>query len=198
MEGAIILIIPFAFFMFLGIVVFSILIQMIILGPYYSLIKRWRLYRRLKEKRRRIKQRPQRFFCPESTQKESEYQKLVSDTLRSQTFTTHRGEEPFSCKKLLAFSRKDYIIIAVISLSIMAFKAYVYIAFFLQPTRTVDLDQVRFGVLTILILLLTFISACALITVPIVMLLHETLTIILKKKLQRLKEIMLQQDKSIE
>ncbi|WP_156851449.1 hypothetical protein [Bartonella refiksaydamii] len=199
MAGAIILIIPLVFFMFISIVVFAIFVNMIIVVPYYSLIKRLRLYYRVKEQRRVMKEHPQRFCCLESDEKKSKYQNLVPDTsIPHKGAIPHRGADPFSLKKLMAFSRKDYIIISVISLSIMAFKAYVYIAFFQQPSLIVDLNKERFGVLTCLILLLTFISACVLITLPVVLVLRAILTSQLKKKLQQLKEITQQQDQCIE
>ncbi len=189
MEGAIILIIPFVFFMFTSIVVFAILVNTIIMMPYYSLIKRLRLYYRVKEQRRVMKEHPQHLCCLVSNEKKSKYQNLSPDTS-----IPHRGADPFSLKKLMAFSRKDYLIISVISLIIMAFKAYVYIAFFQQPSLTVDIDKERFMVLTCLILLLTFISACVLITLPVVLILRAILISQLKKKLQQLKEITQQQD----
>ncbi|USP02265.1 hypothetical protein [Bartonella taylorii] len=136
-----------------------------------------------------MKEHPQHLCCLESNEKKSKYQNLLPDTS-----IPHRGADPFSLKKLMAFSRKDYLIISVISLIIMAFKAYVYIAFFQQPRLIVDIDKERFMVLTCLILLLTFISACVLITLPVVLVLRAILTSQLKKKLQQLKEITGQQD----
>ncbi len=67
-----ILFLPVGYFLLNAVTVFAIFVNMIIVAPYYSLIKRLRLYYRVKKQRRLMKEHPQRFCFFEKSGKEKE------------------------------------------------------------------------------------------------------------------------------
>ncbi|WP_245256286.1 hypothetical protein [Bartonella vinsonii] len=129
---------------------------------------------------------PQRFFDLQNKEKEREQQSLGADT-KANTFLF---------KKWLTFSRKDYVIIFIISFIIMAYKGYVYSAFFQQMGH--NGDQMKIANAVIAFSLLAFLSVCVLATVPVILVFRAVLTSQLKKKIQRLEELTLQQEQSRE
>ncbi len=140
-EAAVfILFLPIGCFLLNAVTVFAIFVNMIIVAPYYSLIKRLRLYYRVKKQRRLMKEQPQHFCFFEKSGKGKE---RVPQNLALETqISSH------SLKKWLAFSRKDYIIHACLSFIIMFFKVYVYVIFF----KGIDeIDESRFEYIAILL-----------------------------------------------
>ncbi|WP_317993802.1 hypothetical protein [Bartonella gliris] len=133
-----------------------------------------------------MKKHPQRFCDLENKEKES----------KGQILTIHTEESSLLFKKWLTFSWKDYVIIFLISLTLIVFKVYVYVTF-VQEMNYVqkmghNLNNVDTGKLeefTFLFLLLVLISACVLLTVPVILMLRAILTSQLKKKIQRLEEL---------
>ncbi|UNE53938.1 hypothetical protein [Bartonella machadoae] len=184
-PGLIMLIMPFFFFMVLSIVVFAIFVNMIIVTPYYAFFKRLRLYYWVKQQKRVIKEQPQHFCHLEKSKKEQLYQNSLLDT----------EERALMFKKWLAFSWKDYSIVSCLSLIIMAFKTYVYIAFFQSAGPHVD--EKRFVVLACFVMALFLISVCVFLSVPVIVVLRASLTSRLKKKIQQLEELTRQREKSI-
>ncbi len=127
-------------FLLNAVTVFAIFVNMIIVVPYYSLIKRLRLYYRVKKQRRLMKEHPQCFGFFEKSGKEKE---RVQQNLELETqISSH------SLKKWLAFSRKDYILHACLSFIIMFFKAYVYV---ICSKGIAEIDESRFEYLAILL-----------------------------------------------
>ncbi|SSZ39440.1 Uncharacterised protein [Bartonella grahamii] len=170
-----ILFLPFGCFLLNAVTVFAIFVNMIIVAPYYSLIKCLRLYYRVKKQRRLMKEYPQRFCFFEKSGKEKE---RVPQNLELETqISSH------SLKKWLAFSRKDYILHACLSFIIMFFKAYVYVIFFK------GIDESRFMYIVILLFFWFFLSVSIFATIPVVVILREILTSRLKKKIQQLEEV---------
>ncbi|UTO28179.1 hypothetical protein [Bartonella harrusi] len=184
-PGLIMLIMPFFFFMVLSVVVFAIFVNMIIVMPYYAFFKRLRLYYWVKQQKRTLKEQPQRFCQLEKSEKEQVYQNSILDT----------EEKAFIFQKWLAFSWKDYSLVSCLSLIIMAFKTYVYIAFFQQMGPHVD--EKRFVVLVCFVMALFLISACVFLSVPVIVVLRARLTSRLKKKIQQLEELTRKQEKSV-
>ncbi|MCZ2158715.1 hypothetical protein NPX99_05435 [Bartonella sp. 220] len=125
---------------------------------------------------------PQRFFDLQKKEKERERQNLGADTKANS----------FLFKKWLTFSRKNYVIICVISLIIMAYKGYLYKTFFQDIGH--HGDQMRIANAAIVFSALAFLSACVLATVPVILVFRAVLTSQLKKKIQRLEEFTLQQE----
>ncbi|WP_375660982.1 hypothetical protein [Bartonella sp. CL71SXKL] len=174
-----ILFLPVGYFLLNAVTVFAIFVNMIIVAPYYSLIKRLRLYYRVKKQRRLMKEHPQRFCFFEKSGKEKE---RVPQNLALETQISS-----YSLKKWLAFSRKDYILHACLSFIIMFFKAYVYVIF--SKGIAAEVDESRFEYLAILLLFWFFLSVCIFATIPVVVILREILTHRLKKKIQQLEEV---------
>ncbi len=176
-EAAVfILFLPVGCFLLNAVTVFAIFVNMIIVAPYYSLIKRLRLYYRVKKQRRLMKEQPQHFCFSEKSLKEIVQQNLALNT----KISSH------SLKKWLAFSRKDYIIHACLSFIIMFFKVYVYVIFF----KGIDeIDESRFMYIVILLFFWFFLSVSIFATIPVVVILREILTSRLKKKIQQLEEV---------
>ncbi|WP_375706939.1 hypothetical protein [Bartonella sp. AA126HLJHH] len=166
---------PIGCFFLNAVTVFAIFVNMIIVAPYYSLIKRLRLYYRVKKQRGLMKEQPQHFCFFEKSGKEKE---RVPQNLTLETQISF-----YSLKKWLAFSRKDYILHACLSFIIMFFKAYVYVIFFKE------IDEIRFEYFVILLLFWFFLSVCIFTTIPVVVILREILTHRLKKKIQQLEEV---------
>ncbi len=136
-----ILFLPVGYFLLNAVTVFAIFVNMIIVAPYYSLIKRLRLYYRVKKQRRLMKKHPQRFCFFEKSGKEKE---RVPKNLALETqISSH------SLKKWLAFSRKDYILHACLSFIIMFFKAYVYVSF--SKRIAAEIEESRFEYIIILL-----------------------------------------------
>ncbi|WP_375653647.1 hypothetical protein [Bartonella sp. OD88NMGDW] len=178
-EAAVfILFLPIGCFLLNAVTVFAIFVNMIIVAPYYSLIKRLRLYYRVKKQRRLMKEQPQHFCFFEKSGKGKE---RVPQNLALETqISSH------SLKKWLAFSRKDYILHACLSFIIMFFKVYVYVIFF----KGIDeIDESRFEYIAILLFFWFFLSVCIFATIPVVVILREILTHRLKKKIQQLEEV---------
>ncbi|WP_273723754.1 hypothetical protein [Bartonella sp. AU18XJBT] len=175
-ESAVfILFLPVGCFLLNAVTVFAIFVNMIIVAPYYSLIKHLRLYYRVKKQRRLMKEQPQHFCFFEKSGKEKE---RVPQNLALETQISF-----YSLKKWLAFSRKDYILHACLSFIIMFFKAYVYVIFFK------GIDESRFEYFAILLLFWFFLSVCIFATIPVGVILREILTHRLKKKIQQLEEV---------
>ncbi len=185
-PGAMALIIPAFFFTVLTIVILALLLNMIIVAPYYSVIKRFRLYAKLKQYKSMMKEQRQPF---DDLQK-SEIKKQILALLPEKHSALY--------KKWLTFSRKDYLSIFLISLIIMAFKVHVYRAFAqeldLNAHHLVSPD--RFKAYTMLFILLFLISVCVCLTAPVVLILRAILTSQVKKKIGKLEELTKQQDNS--
>ncbi|WP_375669969.1 hypothetical protein, partial [Bartonella sp. CL29QHWL] len=163
-EGAVfILFLPIGCFFLNAVTVFAIFVNMIIVAPYYSLIKRLRLYYRVKKQRRLMKEQPQHFCFFEKSGKEKE---RVPQNLALETQISF-----YSLKKWLAFSRKDYILHACLSFIIMFFKAYVYVIF--SKGIAAEVDESRFEYIIILLLFWFFLSVCIFATIPVVVILRE-------------------------
>ncbi|MET3589873.1 uncharacterized membrane protein YhaH (DUF805 family) [Bartonella silvatica] len=94
----------------------------------------------------------------------------------------HTGESVFSLKKWTAFSRKDYLIVSIISFMMIAVKVYVYIAFWNLIGKSIE-NQLRIALVSV------FVSACVLVTLPVIFILRAIVTFYLNKKLQRLEEL---------
>ncbi|WP_375644499.1 MULTISPECIES: hypothetical protein [unclassified Bartonella] len=184
MQGEIalfILFLPFGYFLLNAVTVFAIFVNMIIVAPYYSLIKRLRLYYRVKKQRRLMKEHPQRFGFFEKSGKEKE---RVQQNLELETqISSH------SLKKWLAFSRKDYILHACLSFIIMFFKAYVYVIYCKGIAIAAEIDESRFEYIAILSFFWFFLSVSIFATIPVIVILREILTSRLKKKIQQLEEV---------
>ncbi|WP_375684084.1 hypothetical protein [Bartonella sp. CB15SXKL] len=174
-----ILFLPFGYFLLNAVTVFAIFVNMIIVAPYYSLIKRLRLYYRVKKQRRLMKEHPQRFCFFEKSGKEKE---RVPQNLALETQISS-----YSLKKWLAFSRKDYILHACLSFIIMFFKAYLYVI--CSKGIAAKVDESRFEYIIILLFFWFFLSVCIFATIPVVVILREILTHRLKKKIQQLEEV---------
>ncbi|WP_375642858.1 MULTISPECIES: hypothetical protein [unclassified Bartonella] len=174
-----ILFLPVGYFLLNAVTVFAIFVNMIIVAPYYSLIKRLRLYYRVKKQRRLMKEHPQRFCFFEKSGKEKE---RVPQNLALETQISS-----YSLKKWLAFSRKDYILHACLSFIIMFFKAYVYVI--CSKGIAAKVDESRFEYIIILLFFWFFLSVCIFATIPVVVILREILTHRLKKKIQQLEEV---------
>ncbi|WP_375696359.1 hypothetical protein [Bartonella sp. AP331QHHD] len=170
---------PIGCFFLNAVTVFAIFVNMIIVAPYYSLIKRLRLYYRVKKQRRLMKEHPQRFCFFEKSGKEKE---RVPQNLALETQISS-----YSLKKWLAFSRKDYILHACLSFIIMFFKAYVYVI--CSKGIAAKVDESRFEYFVILLFFWFFLSVCIFATIPVVVILREILTHRLKKKIQQLEEV---------
>ncbi|WP_019219532.1 hypothetical protein [Bartonella florencae] len=177
------LIIPAFFFTILTIVVLALLLNMIIVGPYYSLIKRCRIYAKLKEYKGLMKEQQKRLDDPQNSE------------IKKQILALYTEEHTALFKKWFAFSRKDYICVFFISLIIMAFKAHVYITFVREINGTFHHlgSPESFEVYDMLFWLLFLISLCACITAPVVLILRAVLTSLLKKKILKLEELIKQQ-----
>ncbi|WP_375697175.1 hypothetical protein [Bartonella sp. AP14QHHD] len=179
-EAAVfVLFLPVGCFLLNAVTVFAIFVNMIIVAPYYSLIKRLRLYYRVKKQRRLMKEHPQRFCFFEKSGKEKE---RVPQNLALETQISS-----YSLKKWLAFSRKDYILHACLSFIIMFFKAYVYVI--CSKGIAAKVDESRFEYIIILLFFWFFLSVCIFATIPVVVILREILTHRLKKKIQQLEEV---------
>ncbi|WP_375679574.1 hypothetical protein [Bartonella sp. AP7XZML] len=179
-EAAVfILFLPIGCFFLNAVTVFAIFVNMIIVVPYYSLIKRLRLYYRVKKQRRLMKEHPQRFCFFEKSGKEKE---SVPQNLALETQISF-----YSLKKWLAFSRKDYILHACLSFIIIFFKAYVYVI--CSKGIAAKVDESRFEYIIILLFFWFFLSVCIFATIPVVVILREILTHRLKKKIQQLEEV---------
>ncbi len=166
-------------FLLNAVTVFAIFVNMIIVAPYYSLIKRLRLYYRVKKQRRLMKEQPQHFCFFEKSGKEKE--RVPKNLVLNTKISSH------SLKKWLAFSRKDYIIHACLSFIIMFFKAYVYVI--CSKGIAAEIDEERFMYIITLLFLWFFLSVFIFATIPIVVILREILTSRLKKKIQQLEEV---------
>ncbi|GAA5110478.1 hypothetical protein [Bartonella jaculi] len=193
-PGAIILIVPIILFVFLSVVILAVLVTAIIMAPYYSFLKRLRLYYKVKEQKRLMKEHLQHLGDLENNEKEG----------KNKIFALNTEDSSFLLKKWLDFSWKDYAIILFLSLIIIAFKVYVYISFVQEMNYVQEMkrnlssiNEGRLEELVFLLLLLVFISACVLVTIPVILMLRALLTAQLKKKIQRLEELTYQQDKGV-
>ncbi|WP_212112409.1 hypothetical protein [Bartonella queenslandensis] len=168
---------PLGLFLLEFVTVFAIFINMLIVAPYYCLIKRLRLYFRVKKQRRLMKEQPQHFCFSKKSLKEIVQQNLALDTKISF----------YSFKKWLAFSDKDYVIFSCLSLIMMVFKVYAYVIFF--NVGNFVADEKRFVYITTYFFFFVLLWACILATVPVIIILHEILTSRLNKKIQQLEEV---------
>ncbi|WP_273789531.1 hypothetical protein [Bartonella sp. ML70XJBT] len=168
---------PFGCFLLEAVTVFALFVMMMIMVPYYSLIKRLRLYFRVKEQRRLMKEQPQRFCFSKKSLKEIVQQNLAPNTeISSHAF-----------KKWFSFSNKDYVIHACLSFIVMVFKVYVYVTFYTEVNFLND--EERFISMIIFFFYFVVCSACIFATVPVIIILREILTSRLKKKIQQLEEV---------
>ncbi|QEE12735.1 hypothetical protein MNL13_06485 [Bartonella krasnovii] len=168
---------PFGCFLLEAVTVFALFVMMMIMVPYYSLIKHLRLYFRVKEQRRLMKEQPQHFCFSKKSLKEIVQQNLVLNTEISS----------YAFKKWLSFSNKDYVIHACLSFMVIVFKVYVYVTFYTEVSFLND--EKRFISMSIFFFCFVVCSACILATVPIIIILREILTSRLKKKIQQLEEV---------
>ncbi|MGF7157271.1 ABC-type uncharacterized transport system fused permease/ATPase subunit [Bartonella heixiaziensis] len=172
----------------------AILVTTIIMVPYYSFLKRLRLYYRVKELKREIKEHPQHLCDLENNEKEN----------KNKIFVLNTKGNTFLLKKWLAFSWKDYAVIFFLSLIIIAFKVYVYINFvqemyYLQEMSKSlkNVNKERLEEFTILLFWLVFISVWIVVTLPVILMLRALLTSQLKKKIQWLEELTCKQDQVV-
>lgn len=168
---------PFGLFLLETVTIFAIFVNMLIVAPYYCLIKRLRLYFRVKKQRGLMSEQPQHFCFSKKSLKEIVQQNLALDTKIS----------PHSFKKWLAFSRKNYVILSCLSLIIMVFKVYVSVIFYEEINFVTD--ENRFISLTIFFFFFVLLWICILATVPVIIILREILTSRLNKKIQQLEEV---------
>ncbi len=168
---------PFGCFLLEAVTVFALFVTMAIVAPYYSLIKRLRLYFRVKKQRRLMKEQPQQFCFSKKSLKEIVQQNLVLNTEISS----------YAFKKWLSFSNKDYVIHVCLSFMVMVFKVYVYVTFYTEVNFLND--EKRFISMNIFFFYFVVFSVCILAMVPVIVILREILTSRLKKKIQQLEEV---------
>lgn len=186
-PGAMALIIPAFFFTVLPIVMLALLLNMIIVATYYSFIKRFRLYAKLKQYKSMMKEQQQPF------------DDLQKSEIKKKILALSPEKHSALYKKWLTFSRKDYLRIFFISLIIMAFKIHIYRTFvqeMMNGNYNHFVNPDRFKEYTMLFILLFLISVCVCLTAPIVLILRAILTSQVKKKIRKLEELTKQQGNS--
>lgn len=126
------------FFTVLTVVMLAILLNVIIVAPYYSFIKRFRLYAKLKQYKSMMKEQRQPF------------DDLQKSEIKKQILALSPEKHSTLYKKWLTFSRKDYLRIFFLSLIIMAFKVHIYRTFVPRWTGMFNILEVLTGLKHIL------------------------------------------------